>query len=103
LAEGYLVPLGGLQLDPDHGRFDPLTLTAPFHRGRACLEKIDAAGIEQLAALIAGLAYWSRGADGETVRCGLALDRTRHEEIAEGWAAVLTPVGPGVLLWTNCD
>lgn len=103
LAEGYLVPLDGPLLDPDQGRLDPLALTGPFHSGKKCLGGTDTMGADRLAALVAGLAYWSRGPDGKALRVGLVLDRARDGEVTEGWAPVLTSNGPGVLLWTNCD
>jgi len=102
LAEGYLVPLGGMLLDPDQ-RLDPLSLTAPFHTGDKCNWGTDRTGVDRLAGLVAGLPFWTRRPEGKVSRDGLALDRSRDGEVAEGWAPVLTPDGPGVLLWTNCD
>lgn len=33
----------------------------------------------------------------------LALDETRLDETEEAWVRVLTPDGPGVLIWQNSD
>jgi hypothetical protein len=103
LAEGYLVPVAGPLLDADAGHLDPLALTAPFHPAGACAGGIDPGGVARLTALVAAVAYWSRDAGGAASRAGLVLDQGRQAELAEGWAPVRTPGGPGILLWTNCD
>jgi hypothetical protein len=102
-VEGYLVPLDGLLRDPDDGRLDPLSLTGPFHGPRGRPAELDAEVFGRFAALVSNLAFWYRDAEGKTHREGLELDRSREPEIAEGWAPVRTPIGPGILVWTNCD
>lgn len=104
LVEGYLVPLGGLLLDPGTGLLDPLALTVPFHDGKRCnYMGIESTGLERLADLVARIAFWSNGPDETVSRTGLVLDRSRVSEVTEGWVPVLTSAGPGILLWKNCD
>ena len=33
----------------------------------------------------------------------LFLDEDRVDQIVEAWIPVLTPYGPGILMWENCD
>lgn len=100
-AEGYYVPLawGGLK---------PTDLTAPFHRGKACLH---AAGTplspERLGALrqsVEAIAFWTSREEGDNdTRAPLRLDDDRIAELVEAWVPVITPAGGGVLVWPNCD
>ena len=59
---------------------------------------------ERLAALVATVPYWQCSLDvvGDR-RLPLALDRSRIDEICEAWVPVVTPDGPGILLYGNCD
>jgi hypothetical protein len=50
---------------------------------------------------VEALPYWTCD-EGET-RVSLRLDESRLEEVVEAWVPVLTPDGPGVLVWENCD
>lgn len=103
-AEGYFVPLGGARFDPAAGRIDVAALTAPFHHGRTCLwgKPPTDDRLAHLRAAVASIPYWSRGAAGDR-RARLELDPSRVWEILEAWVPVLTPDGPAILTWPNCD
>ena len=49
------------------------------------------------------LPFWHLDDDGRTHRSRLELDASRLSEAVEGWVPVKTPLGPGVLVWPNCD
>ena len=57
----------------------------------------------RLRAAVSELVVWgiaSRNAEDPTF---LELDETRLDETEEAWVRVLTPDGPGVLVWQNSD
>jgi hypothetical protein len=57
---------------------------------------------ERLARIVGGVTYWE--CDGYTEeRRALRLDESRLAEVDEAWVPVLTPDGPGVLVWSNSD
>ncbi|WP_245872740.1 DUF6210 family protein [Deinococcus planocerae] len=69
-------------------------------------EKWKAADVEELAALVAGLRVWrtySNTEDRNDEPHFLVLDRERLAESTEAWVRVLTPYGPGVLIFPNSD
>lgn len=105
-CEGYLVPVGGLKMDPAAGRIDTAGLRAVFHDGRVCLGAGEPLPAERLAALeawITQVPFWIVAAHGGSLRQALELDRGRLDEIAEAWVPVRTPLGRAVLVWKNCD
>lgn len=109
LVEGYLVPLGGPQCDAEEGRIAVPRLRDVFHRGTGCDYTWVGYDLppdrrERLAALVATVPYWKIHLDGvRDARLPLALDRSRIDEICEAWVPVVTPDGPGILLYANCD
>ncbi|NUP09165.1 MAG: hypothetical protein HOW73_24200 [Polyangiaceae bacterium] len=108
-VQGFLVPLGGLKLGADAGMIDPAEFEAVFHEGEACVwgaanNALPAARLAQLRQLVLSVPYWTAGSDGETEACrGIELDDSRLEQLTEAWVPVLTPDGPGILMWSNCD
>ncbi|MET0134978.1 MAG: DUF6210 family protein [Kibdelosporangium sp.] len=57
---------------------------------------------DKLNRIIAGIRYWA--SDGHTEEPhDLRLDESRMREADEAWVPVLTPDGPGVLVWSNSD
>lgn len=105
--EGFLIPLGGASMTPESGPIDPAAFTAIFHRGRACAfgggeGGLPADRLARLRALVEALPCWSRIGD-EDRRDPLRLDDARLDALVEAWVPVLTPHGPGVLVWANCD
>lgn len=105
--EGYFVPLGGPMLTAE-GHLGTAVLTSAFHDGNACDfrlvgERIPLDRLAELEAAVSGVSYWTTRANGPDERISLRLDRARIAEIAEAWVPVLTPDGPGILVWDNCD
>lgn len=98
-VEGYFVPLSGVRFGSE-GRIGPADLTAVFHRGKRCLWGTPSADqLHRLTSLVADMAYWDVGGN----RTRLQLDQSRLEEVREAWVPVLTPDGPAILTWPNCD
>ncbi|KJS55509.1 hypothetical protein VM98_12890 [Streptomyces rubellomurinus subsp. indigoferus] len=56
----------------------------------------------RLRALVAGIVYWACDGRAEEPHA-LRVDEGRAREIDEGWVPVVTPDGPGVLVWPNSD
>ena len=115
-VEGYFVPLGGCRYDPNQGPIDFAALRAPFHNGGGCSFggrpykapantcNLPSERLAQLRAAVESITYWgsddSRAAD---LRTHLTIDDSRMGELVEAWVPVLTPDGPGILTWPNCD
>jgi hypothetical protein len=59
--------------------------------------------VDELAALVERVAFWSITADGDNLRGHLSLDRARLSECIEAWVPVFTPDGPGILTFDNSD
>ncbi|NYI03557.1 DUF6210 family protein [Allostreptomyces psammosilenae] len=56
----------------------------------------------RLRGAVAGITYWA--SDGHTEEPHpLRLDESRILDVDEAWVPVVTPDGPGVLLWFNSD
>lgn len=98
-AHGFLVPL-----DPRPG-LDNLRelfeselggtgLWAPRHDREDVARRVESR--------LAQVTYWSREGD-QDVAGSLALDPGRLDELDEAWVPVMTPTGPGVLVWRNSD
>jgi hypothetical protein len=115
-VEGYYVPLGGYQSDPTAGLFDNGALTAPFHKGgdncvfsgsprpeSPLIPELPPDRIEALRTVVESIPYWSDADASGTEREHLILDQSRLTDLAEAWVPVLTPDGPGILTWPNCD
>jgi hypothetical protein len=114
-TEGYFVPLGGLRFDPEHGVIDPQQLTELFHERNGCVwggqpwnlppntPMLPPERLDRLKALVESIPYWSSDEAGSEQRTHLRLDETRLGELLEAWVPVVTPDGPGVLVWDNCD
>ncbi len=115
-VEGYYVPLGGCRFDPEHGRIDFESLRAPFHDGDACYFggklipaspntcKLPPERLTQLRAAVESITYWVSEANTEAQpRTRLRIDDSRLAELVEAWVPILTPDGPGILTWPNCD
>ncbi len=86
--EGFLVPVES-------------SLTALIHffehdfRGSGRLD-------DRLRAIVTGITYWA--SDGLAAEPhALRLDESRLHAVDEAWVPVLTPDGPGILLWPNSD
>jgi hypothetical protein len=104
-VEGYYVPLGGPRFDPEQGTIDTSELRAPFHAGSACLwgELSEGERRDELRSAVAAIPFWHNRDDGTEVRGHLVLNESRLGEVVEAWVPVVTPDGPGILIWDNCD
>ena len=106
--EGYYVPVGRAKLDASDGNIDTWDLTLPFHDKRGCDwsrvgERIPPECVAALEKEVAAIPFWTTTTCGSDERASLLLDRARLAEIAEAWVPVITPDGPGILVWDNCD
>lgn len=110
--EGFLVPVGGAKLDAEQGRLDSNAFREVFHGEKdQCYwgdrhQVLPPARMNLLATRVAEIPYWIShppGSVGREARLALKLDVGRSDEIAEAWVPVVTPDGPGILTWDNCD
>ncbi len=107
IIEGYLIPLNGSAFDEP----EPLSrteFTSIFHRGRKCIytwtgEALPSARLTELDNLIQKIPYWINRSVNESSRAHINLDYSRLNELCEGWVPVITPDGPGILVFDNCD
>jgi hypothetical protein len=95
-AEGYLVPLGGPA--------SAIPFQAFFR------ERLPGGGglrsdaqVRELVALVAAVPAWRTPADAPYERRFLELDIEHVDGTVEGWVRVLSPLGPGVLVFDNSD
>lgn len=104
-AEGYLVPVNGLSWDPDKGHIDASALSKVFHTGRSCgtPDPLSPDLLKELEGLVSQIPFWTHHEGRDSHRGRLQIDDSRLPEIREAWVPVLTPAGPGILLWPNCD
>jgi hypothetical protein len=109
LAEGYLVMLGRAPYGIDEPPIHSDELIQVFHNGDACMyhwagNDLPDERIAWLEKLVRRIPYWAHEAGNPLgVRAALELDFERREDIAEAWIPVITPDGPGVLIYENCD
>ena len=109
-AEGYLM---ALHMDELGVRKVPLAtlLTDVFHEGDGCCapwwtgESLPTARMGILREIVAGIPmYGVTRMDGKMPSIqGMILDESRLGQVTEGWVPVLTKVGPGTLIFENCD
>lgn len=94
--EGFLVPLTpGNTLVALRGLFDET-----FGSSGTWLYPWPVRERDRLREIISGIRYWA--GDGEVdLPYDLELDEDRIREVHEAWIPVITPDGPGVLMWRN--
>jgi hypothetical protein len=56
----------------------------------------------KLRQILGGITYWACDGNDEEPHA-LRLDESQLREIDEAWIPVITPDGPGVLVWCNSD
>jgi hypothetical protein len=99
--EGYIVPVGAAEAAR------PLQeLFARLFRGNpppAGGNQWTPDNINELEALVARVAYWTRLPDGIDSRHVLTLDLDRAMDLTEAWVPVITPDGKGALIFKNSD
>lgn len=97
-VEGFLVPVAGSATLP--GLRD--LFERHFRGAGTWNHPWPDAEREVLRRLVGEIVYWA--CDGSTEEpCCLRLDEGRIREADEAWVPVVTPDGPGVLLWPNSD
>jgi hypothetical protein len=97
--EGYLVPLYGTDLDEDLNEIFVGELKGWGTRGR----EWPAGVLDRLRAAVDSLGMYGSGHHDGSYSPSLVLDESRLSEAAEAWIPVVTPDGPGVLVWENSD
>ncbi|MFJ1758646.1 DUF6210 family protein [Kitasatospora sp. NPDC088134] len=93
--EGYLVPLPARNPDDELRALFTGALKGQGARGLDWPPAL----LDRLRTAVAAHRYGAPGTPGVP----LALDESRLPEADEAWLPVLTPDGPGVLVWENCD
>jgi len=99
VQEGYLLPLFGTRLDEELARIFEEELHGHGYRPIAWSPRL----LELLRAAVSHLAVYGATNRDAVYPASLALDETRLDETEEAWVRVLTPDGPGVLIWQNSD
>lgn len=62
----------------------------------------DADIVRKVAEAVTLIPYWDAAGD-DTRPTPLQLDESRLQDVDEAWLPVVTPDGPGVLVWPNSD
>jgi len=112
-VEGYFVLLGGCRYGPDQGMTGFEELRAPFHKMRGCLfgdrpygrpgQALPPDRLAKLKLAVESITCWdSRDRARGEEHTHLLLDESRVGELVEAWVPVITPDGPGILIWPNC-
>ncbi|MEU9989585.1 DUF6210 family protein [Streptomyces sp. NPDC048045] len=96
--EGYLIPLLGRGLDEELKEIFVGELKGRGSRGLDWPPDL----LARLGKAVAFHVYGSANRD-DPFPAPLALDGTRLAGIDEAWVPVVTPDGPGVLVWENSD
>ncbi|MEU4116536.1 DUF6210 family protein [Kitasatospora sp. NPDC028055] len=97
--EGYLVPLYGADLDEDLNAIFVGELKGWGMRG----QEWQAGVLDRLRTAVDALGIYGSGRHDVSGPPSLVLDESRLSEAAEAWIPVITPDGPGVLVWENSD
>jgi hypothetical protein len=99
-VEGYYVPISGEPVR-DEGRYSIImNLVSVFHQNKKNMgHPISADQRKQLKLVVESIPWW----DADENRAHLKLDDNRLDEVTEAWVPILTPDGPGILTWPNCD
>ena len=97
-AEGYLV-----QVDPTPVRplLDEVFLGRLRGPGMQLGPELTSEALDLLRAALRAARFWTPAPG--THPEPLALDESELAELDEAWIPVLTPAGPGVLVWPNSD
>ncbi|MFF4014925.1 DUF6210 family protein [Streptomyces sp. NPDC001843] len=96
--EGYLIPVFGQHLDEELREIFVGELKGQGARGLDWPQGL----LDRLRTAVALDIYGSRNRD-DLFPARLVLDESRSAEIDEAWVPVVTPDGPGVLVWENSD
>ena len=96
--KGYLLPVPGRGLDEELKDIFVGELQGAGSKGLAWPPPL----LERLRAAVALYVHGSANRD-DLYPAPLVLDESRLAEADEAWVPVLTPDGPGVLVWENSD
>jgi hypothetical protein len=96
--EGYLIPLFGRGLDEELKAI----FVGELHRNGSRRLDWPEQLLGRLRSMIAFHVYGSANRK-DLFPTPLALDESRLAEIDEAWIPVVTPDGPGLLVWENSD
>jgi hypothetical protein len=97
-VQGFLIPVGGTELSANLSSW-----CVTRWRGNGYDINWTTDLIKSLSDLVSTIPCWHTVDDGGDRREFLQLDRDRIAECVEAWVPVLTPYGPGVLLFENSD
>lgn len=97
--EGYLVPIFGSELDSGLVLFFAEELRGHGSRPVEWSARL----LERLRGVVADVWVHCAANREASLPTALLLDETRLDETEEAWVRVLTPDGPGVLVWQNSD
>jgi hypothetical protein len=99
-AEGFVVPLGQRDVEEELARFFWTEFAGHSYQPRADWTQDR---LQRLGEILGRVRVWKTSPDTDDEPGLLSLDRTRSEELTEGWLPVESRYGPGVLLFKNCD
>jgi uncharacterized protein DUF6210 len=97
--EGYLIPLLGAGLDEELKEIFVGELRGWGTRGLTWPVEL----LDRLRTAVASFAVYACDRHDDLYPTPLVLDESRLDEVAEAWLPVVTPDGPGVLVWENSD
>ncbi|MFC8722368.1 DUF6210 family protein [Kitasatospora sp. NPDC057198] len=97
--EGYLIPVPGTDLT---GELEQVFVEELRGRGTYGLEWPPEL-LARLRAAVADIHLYGSANRDDPWPAPLVLDESRLAEADEAWVPVLTPDGPGVLVWENSD
>lgn len=100
-TEGYLVPVDGRPALADLQELFVRQLRGAGIRGGGV--EVSGQLLTRVRAAVSRIRYWSGSQDDQHTPMPLQLDDSRVAELDEAWVPVLTPDGPGVLVWSNSD
>ncbi|MDX2648285.1 DUF6210 family protein [Streptomyces sp. PA03-1a] len=96
--EGFLIPVFGRGLDDELKEIFVGELQGTGARGLDWPADL----LDRLRAAVAFHVFGSANRD-DVFPAPLMLDESRLSEVDEAWVPVVTPDGPGVLVWENSD
>jgi len=100
-VEGYLVPVDGR---PAHAELEQVFVRqlrgAGIWGGNAV---VSSELVTRVRTAVARIRYWPASQGEQHAPVPLRLDGGRLADLDEAWVPVLTPDGPGVLVWSNSD
>ncbi|MGW2839898.1 DUF6210 family protein [Streptomyces sp. NPDC001493] len=97
--EGYLLPLFGTDVAKDISEFFVVEFEGSGARGCDWPPHL----LDRLRTAVSELHVYGSANRDDVWPAPLVLDESRLAETDEAWVPVLTPDGPGILVWLNSD